>query len=102
MPRFSYPYLKGEVDLTEERERHIAQLHPDLLPEHRDRMVETLADPDEVRRSVRFGSAKLFSRWYNDLQEGKHVVVVNGVQYSLYYLLFLCHPGCTPRKRGIF
>jgi hypothetical protein len=76
MARFSCPYLKGEVDLTEERERHIAQRHPDLLPEHRDRMVETLADPDEVRRSVRFGSAKLFSRWYSDLKKGKHVVVV--------------------------
>lgn len=41
MARFSCPYLKGEVDLTEERERHIAQRHPDPLPEHRDRMVET-------------------------------------------------------------
>jgi dienelactone hydrolase len=27
-----------------------------------------------VRRSVRFGDARLFSRWYRDL--GKHVVVV--------------------------
>ena len=76
MSRFRYPYLKGEVELTEERERHIAERHPDLLPEHRERVAETLADLDQVRRSVRFGSAKLFSRWYTDVQRGKHVVVV--------------------------
>ena len=76
MSRFPCPYLKGEVELTEERQRHIAERHPDLLPEHRERVAETLADPDQVRRSVRFGSAKLFSRWYTDVQRGKHVVVV--------------------------
>jgi hypothetical protein len=70
------PHLKGEVELTEERERHIAERHPDLLPEFRGRVVETLADPDQVRRSVRFGSARLFSRRYTDMQTGKHVVVV--------------------------
>ncbi|MEK7406769.1 MAG: hypothetical protein AAB225_16965 [Acidobacteriota bacterium] len=76
MSRFHCPYLKGEVELTEERERHIAERHPDLLPEHRERVADTLADPDQVRRSVRFGSARLFSRWYTDVQRGKHVVVV--------------------------
>jgi len=73
---FPCPYLNGEVELTKERELHIAQRHPDLLPDHRDRIASTLADPDQVRRSVRFGSAKLFSRWYPDLRGGKHVVVV--------------------------
>jgi hypothetical protein len=76
MSQFPCPYLKGDVDLTEERERHIAERHPDLLPEHRERIAETLANPDQVRQSVRFGSAKLFSRWYTDLRQGKHVVVV--------------------------
>lgn len=76
MSRFSCPYLQGEVELTEERERHIAERHPELLPEHRDRIAQTLADPDQVRKSTRFGSARLFSRWYTDLREGKHVVVV--------------------------
>ena len=75
MFRFPYPYLSGEVDLPEERERHIADRHPDLLPEHRLRITETLADPDLVRRSTR-GNARLLSRWYTDLRGGKHVVVV--------------------------
>ncbi len=76
MSRFLCPYLKGEVELTEEREHHIAERHPDLLPEHRERIAETLANPDQVRKNVRFGSVKLFSRWYTDLRRGKHVVVV--------------------------
>jgi hypothetical protein len=76
MNRFSCPYLKGEVELSEERERHIGERHPDLLPEHREKLAETLAEPDQVRRSRRFGSANLFSRWYTDIRKGEHVVVV--------------------------
>jgi hypothetical protein len=74
--RFPCPYLNGEVELTEEWERHIAERHPDLLPEHRLCIAETLAAPDQVRTSARFGSAKLFSRWYTDVRQGKYVVVV--------------------------
>jgi hypothetical protein len=57
MSRFPCPYLEREVELTAEREFHIAERHPDLLPAHRQRVAETPADPDQVRRSVRFGSA---------------------------------------------
>ena len=76
MSLFPCPYLKGEVELTDERERHIAERHPELLPEHRGRIAETLDQPDQVRRSARFGSARLFSRWYADINLGKHVIVV--------------------------
>lgn len=76
MSRYPCPYLNGEVDLTSERERHIAKRHPDLLPEHSHRIAEVLAEPDQIRRSVQFGSARLFSRWYTGLRGGKHVVVV--------------------------
>jgi hypothetical protein len=30
----------------------------------------------QVRRSKRFGNARLFSKWYDDLLKGKQVVVV--------------------------
>lgn len=70
------PYLGSPVELNPERERHIAERHPELLPEHRDRVAETVAAPDQVRRSKRFLAARLFSRWYSDLKGGKHVVVV--------------------------
>jgi hypothetical protein len=76
MTSFFCSYLGGEVQLSGEREGHIAERHPDLLPEHRERIGATLADPDQVRRSSRFGAAKLFSRWFSDVNGGKHVVVV--------------------------
>ena len=76
MTKFPCPYLGGEVELSDERERHIAEHHPDLLPAHKDRIGDTLADPDQVRRSDRFGNARLFAKWYDDLLKGKHVVVV--------------------------
>ena len=76
MTRLPCPHLDGEVELAEERERHIAERHPDLLPSHRDLIGTTLSDPDQVRRSARFGSARLFSRWYTDARGGRHVVVV--------------------------
>lgn len=76
MTRYPCPYLNGEVELTDERAQHIAERHPDLLPEHRQGIAETVAEPDQIRRSARFGSAKLFSRWYADVRQGKHAVVV--------------------------
>ncbi len=42
------PYMNGNVELTEERERHIAERHPDLLPEYRTQVAETVAVPDQV------------------------------------------------------
>jgi hypothetical protein len=41
-----------------------------------DRIAETLAAPDQVRRSHRLENARLFSRWYTDEKRGKHLVVV--------------------------
>ncbi|HZK89545.1 MAG TPA: hypothetical protein VFC56_05295 [Stellaceae bacterium] len=57
---FPCPYLHVLVELGDERERHIAERHPDLHPRHRDRIAATLADPDQVRRSCRFGEARWF------------------------------------------
>jgi hypothetical protein len=60
----------------EEREQHIAARHPDLLPDHGDRIAESLADPDVVYPSDRFGAAKLFVRWHPNIRGGKYIVVV--------------------------
>jgi hypothetical protein len=32
MTRFPCPYLGGGVELTDQREQHIAEAHPDFLP----------------------------------------------------------------------
>lgn len=74
--RFSCPFLAGEVELTEEREKHIGDRHPELIPSIRDRIRLTLADPDQVRRSARHSNARLFSRWFDDILGGKHAIVV--------------------------
>ena len=76
MADFPCPYLGSNVELTDEQEHHIATHHPDLLPEHRQYIADTLAAPDQVRRSSRFGNARLFSRWFESLRGGKYVVVV--------------------------
>jgi len=70
------PYLKANVELSDERSAHIAQRHPDLLPENHECIVRTLTEPDQVRRSARFPNARLFTRWFEELRGGKHVVVV--------------------------
>jgi len=80
MTRFPCPYLRGDVEFSDERERHVVEGHPDLLPELHNWIAATLAEPDEVRRSRRFSSARLFSRWYAELRGGKHVVVVVSAQ----------------------
>jgi len=76
MTTFPCPYFRGEVELTAGREAHIAERYPDLLPEYRQALALTLADPDLVRTSARFGQARLFSRWFTDIRGGKHVVAV--------------------------
>jgi hypothetical protein len=71
--RFRCPWLNGEVELTEERERHIVEKHGELLPVHHAKIAEVLADPDVIQR--RPDSGRLFSRWYTGLGRGRHVVV---------------------------
>ncbi len=76
MAILSCPYLGGAVELSEEREQHIRRRHPDLLPDHRDCIVAAVADPDQVRRSLRVGNVVLLTKWFSDLRGGKHVVAV--------------------------
>ena len=76
MKIFPCPYLKGDVELTDEREAHIAETHPDLLPEYLVQFGQTLEDPDQVRHSIRMGGARMFYRWFDDVRQGKYVVAV--------------------------
>ena len=76
MPWFSCPYLDAQVELTKEREKHIAEQHPDLLPQYRQCIADTLAEPEQIRQSRRLASARLFTRWFESVRGGKHVVVV--------------------------
>jgi hypothetical protein len=73
---FPCPYLSSDVELSLEREKHIAENHPDLLPEYKKHIGETLANPDQVRLSSRFKHARLFTRWFDFIRDGKYIVVV--------------------------
>jgi hypothetical protein len=46
------------------------------LPEYLAQVEQTLADPDQVRRSTRMSAARLFYRWFEDVRQGKYVAVV--------------------------
>ena len=73
--RLPCPYLGGEVEWTEERAHHVATRHPELIPVHVDRVGAALADPDEVIRDREYPNTRLFSRQFEDLMDGKSVVV---------------------------
>jgi hypothetical protein len=73
---FSCPYLGGEVELSEEREQHISETHPGMLPEYVEQLSETLADPDVIRSSDRDVTALLFSKWFSTIRTGRFLVVV--------------------------
>lgn len=82
MKMYECPYLKGVVELSEERLKHIAERHPDFLPAHEHLILEVLAEPDQVRRSKRFPNARLFTRWFTDVVDGKFVVIVVVTDYG--------------------
>jgi hypothetical protein len=73
---FFCPYLQGQVELSEDRELHITQRHPDFLPNYKNKIADVLSGPDQVRKSKRFGNARLFTRWFEDVRAGKFVVIV--------------------------
>ena len=76
MELFYSPHLNANVELSDERERHIAQGHPDLLPEFRSLLFEVLQLPDRARISSRYPNATLFSRYFPNVRGGKHIIVV--------------------------
>ncbi len=76
MKLFPCPHLSGDVELTEEREAHIATQHPDLLPEFIVEIGQTLFQPDQVRKGERIEAETRFYRWFKHVKEGKYVGVV--------------------------
>ncbi|MGB3310000.1 MAG: hypothetical protein WBG32_22755 [Nodosilinea sp.] len=73
---FVCPYLGATVELSDEREAHIAGSHPGTLPDYLEQLTHTLEDPDQVRGSDRDPTALLFSRWFDSIRTGRFLVVV--------------------------
>lgn len=54
------PYLKTHVELADELKAHIREKPRTSCPRYRDYLVQTLADPDEVRTDTRFPTVSYF------------------------------------------
>jgi hypothetical protein len=76
MRRLACPRLMCVVELSEERRRHIAERHPDLLPTHEQLVRQTVLDPDMIRWTPRRPELRKLSRCYPVDLDGRHVVVV--------------------------
>ena len=76
MTWFECPFLGVPVELTEEREHHIAEEHPELLPEHLEDLRGTLATPDItfVRRDG--PPSRLFAKWIAGGRRGRYLVAI--------------------------
>jgi hypothetical protein len=92
--------LRGHVELTEERERHIAERHPDLtrLNEYSDCVAETVANPDVLRRGSE--NTLLFSRYFGTIQSGKHLVVAGVEEPSPAQRFWIVRVYLNQRARG--
>jgi hypothetical protein len=74
--QFACPYLGLPVELTDEREAHIRGKHDEIFATGLDLLSSVLANPDLVQRDTRFPDTLVFSRWYDELIQDKHVIVV--------------------------
>ena len=73
---FACAYLDADVELSEERRRHIRARHPELAADLVDRILDTLEEPGWVIRSRRSDDAILFVRGYDRPTGRIHAVVV--------------------------
>jgi hypothetical protein len=73
---FDCPYLSSQVELSEEREEHIIQNHPNTLPDYLEQLSETLANPDLVRPSKHDTQAFRFSTWIDTIRTGRYLRVI--------------------------
>ena len=75
MPIFFPTAIGKPVELTDERQAHILRYHPDVGPFF-DRIGDSLAHPDALRRSSQDSAIVLFYKFYPDILGGKYMVVV--------------------------
>jgi hypothetical protein len=64
------------VELSDDRYQHILKEHPEVLPEHEKEILETILSPQQIRKSKRFSSARLFTKWFENVRGGKYMVIV--------------------------
>ena len=64
-----------QVELTDERERHIRSRHPDLLPSHMLELQEAVLNPDGLLPNDYNPNKWALFKWFPELRGGKFIVV---------------------------
>lgn len=67
-------FLNTDVDLTEERETHIHEYHPDMIS-FVDRIQDILLNCDAIYESNRDPNVILFYKFFKNIHDGKYIVV---------------------------
>ncbi len=65
----------NSIELTEERWNHIVKEHPEILS-FKDRIADVLKEPDYIKRSGRDADVLIYYKFYDDILEGKYLLVV--------------------------
>ena len=63
------------VEITDERLAHITKRHPDLLPAHKDELIETIRSPDAVLPNRYRREKVTLYKWFPNVRGGKFLVV---------------------------
>jgi len=74
--------------LTDERWLHIMKEHPEVC-RYKEKIQEVLANPDYVKKSSRDVEALLYYRLYDDISNGKYMLVV--AKKGFRYFILTCY-----------
>ena len=80
-------YLGNQIELTDERWRHIITEHPEVRG-FKDRLSEILSNPDLVKCSKRDKDVLLYYRYYPDIFGGKYLLGVVKIQKQPFLLTY--------------
>lgn len=85
------------VKLTAERKAHIVKHHP-IMELYIDNLKAVLENPDEIRFSSRNEEVLLFYRYFDNIEDGKYIVVVVNQIEKEAKTAYLSHRIKTGRK----
>ncbi|HXK34136.1 MAG TPA: hypothetical protein VNM91_09010 [Dehalococcoidia bacterium] len=64
--------LEADIEIADERLRHIASRHADLLPEYYAELIATIEDPNAME-DPGIGENELLGRWSEQIRGGRRV-----------------------------
>ena len=92
--------LGNTVVLTSERRQHIIETHP-IMEDYLTSLKKILAKPDKIRYSSRDDRVLLFYRFFDNIGNGKYLVVVVNIAEEAIKTAYLTHRIKTGRKYEI-